>query len=134
MDEAVRKARLCYQQFKGKTKQGKSWVQKNEFKGRTQKPAYLKNFGRDHQRKKFNKPKESKTAQSQVASKQIDGDNKKEGTVKMREPLKCWVCGEPHLLRDCPHRNIQMIMRDREATTVNDIARNIPTISAPLEN
>ena len=94
----------------------------------------MKNFGRDHQRKKFNKPKESQTAQSQVASKQIDGDNKKEGTVKMREPLKCWGCGEPHLLRDCPHRNIQMIMRDREATTVNDIATNIPTISAALEN
>ena len=69
-----------------------------------------------------------------MASKQLDGDNKKEGTVKMREPLKCWGCGEPHLLRDCPHRNIQMIMRDREATTVNDIARNIPTISAALEN
>ena len=27
-----------------------------------------------------------------------------------------------------------MIMRDREATTVNDIARNIPTISATLQN
>ena len=52
----------------------------------------------------------------------------------MKEPLKCWGCEEPHLLRDCPHRNIQMIMRDREATTVNDIARNIPTISAALEN
>ena len=71
---------------------------------------------------------------SQVASKQIDGDNKKEGTVKMRDPLKCWGCGEPHLLRDCPHWNIQMIMRDQEATTVNDIAWNIPTISAALEN
>jgi hypothetical protein len=21
-----------------------------------------------------------------------------------REPLKCWGCGEEHLLRDCPHR------------------------------
>ena len=27
-----------------------------------------------------------------------------------------------------------MIMRDREATIVNDIARNIPTISVALEN
>ena len=52
----------------------------------------------------------------------------------MREPLKLCGCGEPHLLRDCPHQNIQMIMRDREATTINDIARNIPTISAALEN
>ena len=62
MDEAVRKARLCYQQLKGKTDQGKGWVSKNEFKGRKQKPAYLKNFGRDHQRKRFSKPKESQTA------------------------------------------------------------------------
>ena len=38
------------------------------------------------------------------------------------------------MMKDCPHRNIQMIMRDREATTVNDIARNIPIISAALEN
>ena len=52
----------------------------------------------------------------------------------MQEPLKYWGCGEPHLFRDCPHRNIQMILKDREATTVNDIARNIPTISAALEN
>ena len=94
----------------------------------------MKNFGRDHQRKNFNKPKESQTAQSQVALKQVDGDNKKEGTVRMKEPLKCWGCGEPHMMRDCPHRNIHMISREREATTVNDIARNIPTISAALEN
>ena len=52
----------------------------------------------------------------------------------MREPSKFWGCGEPHLLRDCPHRNIQMIVRDREATTENDIARNIPTIHAALDN
>ena len=81
MDEAVRKARLCYQQFKGKAEQGKSWLNKGEFKGKRPKPAYLRNFGRDHQRKKFNKPKESQTAQSQVASKQVEGNNKKEGTV-----------------------------------------------------
>lgn len=52
----------------------------------------------------------------------------------MKEPLKCWGCGEPHILRVCPHQNIHMLTRDREVTTVNDIARNIPTISAALEN
>ena len=112
MDEAVRKARLCYQQFKGKAEQGKSWLNKSEFKGKRQKPEYLRNFGRDHQRKKFNKPKESQTAQSQVASKQVEGNNKKEGTVRMKEPLKCWGCGEPHMMRDCPHRNIRMISKE----------------------
>ena len=116
MDEAVRKARLCYQQFKEKNEQGKSWVNKNKFKGRKHKPAYLKNFGRDHQRKNFNKPRESQTAQSQVASKPTEGDSKKEGTSRIKEPLKCWGCGGPHILRDCPHRNIHMLMGDREAT------------------
>ena len=29
MDEAVRKARLCYQQFKGKNEHGKSWINKS---------------------------------------------------------------------------------------------------------
>ena len=38
------------------------------------------------------------------------------------------------MMRDFPHRNIHMINREREATTVNDIARSIPTISAALEN
>ena len=44
MDEAVRKARLCYQQFKGKGEHGKSWVNKSEFKGKKQKLSYLNNF------------------------------------------------------------------------------------------
>ena len=47
----------------------------------------------------------------------------------MREPLKCWGCGEPHLLRDCPHRTIQNIQVLREETTINDVERNIPRIS-----
>ena len=77
VNDIVRKARLCYQQFKGKSEHGKGQINQGEIKGKKQKPAYLKNFGRDHQRKKFNKSKESQTAQSQVGSKQLDGDNKK---------------------------------------------------------
>jgi hypothetical protein len=26
-----------------------------------------------------------------------------------REPMKCWGCGEEHLLRDCPHRQKKII-------------------------
>ena len=62
----------------------KAKLNKDEFKGKRPKPTYLRNFGRDHQRKKFNKPKESQTAQSQVASKPVEGNNKKEGTVRMK--------------------------------------------------
>jgi hypothetical protein len=53
-----------------------------------------------------------------------------------REPLKCWGCGEEHLLRDCLHRqqNSQRIYNVQEATTVNDVARSVPQIYAALDN
>jgi hypothetical protein len=53
-----------------------------------------------------------------------------------REPLKCWGCGEKHLLRDCPHRqqNSRRIYNVQEATTVNDVARSVPQIYAALDN
>jgi hypothetical protein len=53
-----------------------------------------------------------------------------------REPLKCWGCGEEHLLRDCPHQqqNSQRIYNVQEATTVIDMARSVPQIYAALDN
>jgi hypothetical protein len=53
-----------------------------------------------------------------------------------REPLKCWGCGEEHLLRDCPHRqqSNKMVYNVQEATTVNDVARSMPQIYAALDN
>jgi hypothetical protein len=45
-----------------------------------------------------------------------------------KEPLKCWGCGEEHLLRDCLHRqqNSRRVYNVQEATTVNDVARSMP--------
>ena len=57
-------------------------------------------FCKNHLRKKFNKSGENQPEQSHTRSKQMDTNRKKEGAVKMKEPLKCWGCGEPHLLRD----------------------------------
>jgi hypothetical protein len=70
------------------------------------------------------------------------GGNKTSGSVPVkadnpkREPLKCWGCGEEHLLRDCPHRqqNSQRIYNIQEATTINDVARSVPQIYAALDN
>jgi hypothetical protein len=45
-----------------------------------------------------------------------------------REPLKCWGCGEEHLLRDCPYmkQNSGRVYNIQEATTVSDVARSMP--------
>lgn len=59
MDEDVRKVRLCYQQFKNRSEGLKPWKIKDKTKSVTnikgQKQPYHKNFGKDHQRKKFGK-------------------------------------------------------------------------------
>jgi hypothetical protein len=53
-----------------------------------------------------------------------------------KEPLKCCLCGEEHLLRDCPHRqhNSRRFYNIQEATTVNDVARSMPQIYETLDN
>jgi hypothetical protein len=71
----------------------------------------------------------------------MDG-NKTSGPIPVKtnnpkkEPLKCWGCGEEHLLRDCPHRqqNSRKVYNIQEATTVNDVARSVPQIYAALDN
>jgi hypothetical protein len=53
-----------------------------------------------------------------------------------REPLKCWGCGEEHLLRDCPYRklNNRRVYNIQEAIIVNDVARRMPRIYAALDD
>jgi hypothetical protein len=53
-----------------------------------------------------------------------------------REPLKCWGCGEEHLLRECSHRqqNIGKVYNIQEDTIGNDVARSLPQIYAALDN
>jgi hypothetical protein len=50
--------------------------------------------------------------------------------------LKCWGCGEEHLLRDYPHRqkNSRRVYNIQEATTVNDMAKSMPWIYAFVDN
>ena len=75
MDEAIRKARLCYQQAKTKVDQGKGWQSKEEnrnsvgFKrGKTSnfrssaRNLVNKQFGRNHQRIRW--PGEDKTVEA----------------------------------------------------------------------
>ena len=53
-----------------------------------------------------------------------------------REPLKCWGCGEEHLLRDCLHRqhDIGRVYKIQEDTIVNDVLRILPQIYASFDN
>jgi hypothetical protein len=53
-----------------------------------------------------------------------------------REPLKCWGCGEEHLLRDYSHtkQSNKRVYNVQEATIVNYVARSMPQIYEALDN
>ena len=49
--------------------------------------------------------------------------------------IKCWGCNGPHLYRNFhhnPNRKMALVNMLQEASTINDIARNIPKINASL--
>jgi len=48
----------------------------------------------DERKKKFDKLKEQKK----------DDASKSDDKTKKKKPLKCWICAEPHTVKNCPSR------------------------------
>eukprot|EP00253_Pinus_taeda_P035941 PITA_35941 len=52
-----------------------------------------------------------------------------------RPPVKCWGCGGPHYVKNCPQRKgVDQISQIQEASTVGEVARSMPRINAALED
>ena len=63
--------------------------------------------------------------------------NSNRGWTNNSKEIKCWGCNGPHLYINCPHnptKKMAPVNMLQEASTVNDIARNIPRINASLED
>jgi hypothetical protein len=137
LEGTIRKATYCHEQLGHRTEPREGWKQKNSsrFQKKGIKSPGFKNYKKN--------PRMSFPARS-VHQQNFPslGGNKTSGSIPVktdnpkREPLKCWGCGEEHLLRDCPHRqqNSRRIYNIQEATTVNDVARSVPQIYAALDN
>ena len=136
MDKAIKKARMCYQQAKEKGEQGKSQQAKKEHKSsifkknRTSnfksaaRSSVSKQFGRNHQRIIW--PAEDKPTEA---------SNKLEQAPNQKPPLQCLGCGEAHYYINCPQRGrSEAVTNLQEASTMGDVARNIPRINAALED
>ena len=95
LKEAIRKAKYCYEQSKGKPKYHKTWKDKKNEKS--------------NQRKKGFKPYNFRNQQkqpSQDASKlaRVVGEKPRD-PQQIREPHQCWRCGRPHIHKNFPLEN-----------------------------
>ena len=55
----------------------------------------------------------------------------------IREPLKCWGYGVPHLFWNCPfnnNKNWQIVNNLQKDSTINNVARSILRINVSLDN
>eukprot|EP00253_Pinus_taeda_P033032 PITA_33032 len=138
MDEAIRKARICYQQSKQKgDSSNRKWNEKNNNK------VVGNNKGsRSGGIKGSSKGQNSRAApRSAFRSKSIGETRMSEQPAKMdtegitRPPVQCWGCGGPHYVKNCPQRKgTDQISQIHEASTVGDVGRSMPRINAALDD
>jgi hypothetical protein len=105
LEDAIQKARYCYEQFNHKAEYPKDWKKKGKlgFKKKGVKPSKFKNYGKSSKMRFPTKSVNQQNFPSQSGNKTFGSAPGKTDSTK-REPLKCWGCGEEHLLRDFPHR------------------------------
>jgi len=138
LEEAMRKAKKNYDHNKSRMDHNENWKGKrtdnynqgkkgNRFNNKNMGNTYKGNRGTNFRNNQNTNQLGRKDKESAIFY------NKK---TNQREPLKCWECGEPHYLKDCPNRNkgIGNVHSIQEATTIKEITRSIPHISAALEN
>jgi hypothetical protein len=104
LEYTIRKARYYYEQFKHKEKPHKDRKKERKlgFKKKGFKHSRFKNHGKGSKISLPTKSVYQQTFPSPNGNKPF-GSGPGKTDEKRREPLKCWGCGEEHLLRDCPH-------------------------------
>jgi hypothetical protein len=136
LEDTIHKARYCYEKIKHKEALHTDWKKKGKlgFKKKGFKPSKFKNHGKCPRMSLPTKSVYEQNFPSQGGNNPFGSAPGKTDNAK-KEPLKCWGCGEEHLLRDYPHRhqNSRSFYNIQEATTVNDVARGMLQIHATLE-
>ena len=95
LEEAIRKAKYCYEQRKGKPDYHKTWKDKKNEKFDQRKKGFKPSSFRNQQ-------KQPSQAEKHLA--RVMGEKPRDPQQK-REPLQCWRCGENHMCRNCPLEN-----------------------------
>ena len=79
--------------------------------------------------------KNQQTFRSQNETRQAGVSTKLDHFQSQKPPLQCWGCVEPHYYKNWPHHTrTKPIANIQEASTVREMARNIPRINVALED
>eukprot|EP00253_Pinus_taeda_P002934 PITA_02934 len=138
MDEAIRKARICYQQSKQKGEAvGRKWNEKKGFqsignnKGNRSGGSKRNGKGPNNRITARTASKFRTANESKVSEQHTRLDSK--GTA--RPPVQCWGCGGPHYVKKCPQRKgTEQLSQIHEASTVSEVGRSVPRINAALDD
>jgi len=138
MDEAIYKARICYQQNKQKgDAPNKTWNEKRGSKTARNSKGSRNGGGKGISKGQNSRivqrgPFKSKPNSESRVSKQparLDG----EGVARHR--VQCWGCGGPHYVKNCPQwKGTERISQIHEASTVDDMGHSMRRINAALDD
>eukprot|EP00253_Pinus_taeda_P019676 PITA_19676 len=138
MDEAIRKARICYQQSKQKGEAaGRKWNEKKGFKSIGSNKGNCSGGSKGNGKGPNNRitsrtaSKFKTTNESRVSEQHARLDS--EG--KARPPVQCWGCGGPHYVKNYPQRKgTEQLSQIHEASMVGEVGRSVPRINAALDD
>eukprot|EP00253_Pinus_taeda_P011330 PITA_11330 len=136
MDEAIRKARICYQQNKQKGDiSSKRWNDRKSNRVAGNNKGSRGNGGKSAGKGQFNRNTTKGTFRAKPSESRVSEPPAKSEIEGTRPPVQCWGCGGPHYVKNCPQRKgVDQISQIHEASTVGDVARSVPRINAALED
>eukprot|EP00253_Pinus_taeda_P022911 PITA_22911 len=138
MDEAIRKARICYQQSKQKgDSTNKKWSEKKNSKTvgnyKGSRSSGIKGSNKNQNNRAT--PRNAFRAKSIGETKMSEQPAKMDAEGSNRPPVQCWGCGGPHYVKNCPQRKgADQISQIHEASTVGDVGWSMPRINVALDD
>jgi hypothetical protein len=137
LEDTIHKDKCFYDESKHKHESPKDWKRKDKsgFQKKGFKSFPLNNYEKYAQSVQPSRSVHQQNFSSQSRNKPLEQANERAKEPK-KGPLQCWGCGEPHILRDYPHRqhDNKRVYNVQGEAIVNDLARIIPRIYAAVEN
>eukprot|EP00253_Pinus_taeda_P023048 PITA_23048 len=136
MDEAIHKARICYQQSKQKGETaGRKWNDKNGFKSIGHNKGNRSGKGNGKGPNSRSIPRTASKFKTTNESRINEQHTRLDNEEAARRQVECWGCGGPHYVKNCPQRKgTEQLSQIHEASTVGEVGRSVPRINAALDD